>query len=319
MKLLVLVFYFLSLQLLGAVNIPLDPAVEPPGLLSETGVLGEGPLDYFIVQPLWVDFAAKKRRLFLPPGTQIQFSATENYKFPVGTVLVKHFQMEVSHNVFQNIETRILVRKTGELPENWVGYTYKWEGDDARLVDGRSAPEVVLNIDATAAGGERIQKFKIPSRRQCLQCHNESVGFVRSFLTRQLNTGAQLDELNHAGIFSEPLLTSDHYEKFFNIEDQSAVLENRVKSYLDVNCSHCHNPGPTAMCNFTGMDFRFDHFSVESVVASGHLEKGSKENSALFQRMSSVQPGIRMPFVGTSLRDEAALFGVGAWIDGLHN
>ena len=306
-----------------AINIPLDPATDPPLLLSETGVLDEGPLDYQIIQPLWVDFAAKRRRIFLPPGTQVVFSPTENYSFPVGTVFVKHFQMEISKNVFQNIETRVLVRKTGALAENWVGYTYQWDGNDARLVDGRSNPEVILNIDNTAAGGARTQKFKIPNRRQCLQCHNESVGFVRSFLTRQLNTGQQLESLNRMGIFTEPLLPADNYEKFFKIDEQSGKLdvdlEKRVKAYLDVNCSHCHNPGPSALCNFTGMDFRFDHFSSEDLVASGHLEKGNKESSAIFQRMSSVQNGIRMPFIGTALRDEAALSTVGSWIESLHD
>lgn len=312
-------FLIYGLQAFCTVNIPLDPLVDPPALLSETGVLGEGLLDYQIIQPLWVDFAAKRRRMFLPIGTKIQFSATDSYKFPVGSIFVKHFQMEVSKNVFQNIETRILVRKTGEQPENWVGYTYHWEGSDARLVDGRSSPEVILNIDATAVGGARTQKFKIPSRRQCLQCHNESVGFVRSFVTRQLNTGAQLDELSHAGIFTEKLLPSDSYERYFSIDDSSADAEMRVKSYLDVNCAHCHNPGPKALCNFTGMDFRYDHFSTEALIESGHLEKGSKANSAIFQRMSSVQPGIRMPFIGTSLRDEPALTIVGGWIDSLHD
>ena len=53
---------------------------------------------------------------------------------------------------------------------------------------------------------------------------------------------------------------------------------------------------------------------------SGYInEKGSKENSAIFQRMSSVQQGIRMPFIGTSLRDEPALTVVGKWIDSLHD
>lgn len=308
-----------GLQAFCTVNIPLDPLVEPPALLSETGVLDEGPLDYRIIQPLWVDFAAKRRRIFLPPGTQIQFSATDNYKFPVGTVFVKHFQMEVSKDVFQNIETRILVRKTGEQPEKWVGYTYQWEGSEAHLVDGRGTPEIILNIDETAAGGARTQKFKIPSRRQCLQCHNESVGFVRSFITRQLNSGTQLDELNHAGLFSEKLLPADYYEKYFNIADTNADPEVRVKSYLDVNCAHCHNPGPAALCNFTGIDFRFDHFNIASLVESGHLEKGSKESSAIFQRMSSVKPGFRMPFFGSSLRDDTALSIVGGWIDSLHD
>lgn len=303
----------------AAVNIPLDPLVEPPLLLSETGVLGEGLIDYRIIQPLWVDYAAKSRRIFLPVGGKIEFSPTENYIFPVGTVFVKHFQMETAKDVFRNIETRILVRKRSEGPQKWVGYTYQWDGADAKLVDARSNPEVRLEIDETAMGGARLQLFKIPSRRQCLQCHNESLGFVRSFNTRQLNHENQLQELEQQHIFVQGPVLGQIYETFAAIEDMSAPLETRVRSYLDVNCSHCHNPGSAAMCNFTNMDFRFSHFSVDSLVATEHLVKGSKENSPIFQRMSSIQGGFRMPFIGSALRDETALSVVGSWIESLHD
>ena len=301
----------------AAIHIPLEPEIDPPEILSETGVLAENLVDYRINQALWVDFAAKKRRLFLPEGTQIQFSPTNSYQFPVGTVFVKHFEMEISKGIFRNVETRVLVRKNGE-PEKWVGYTYLWNGNDAKLVDGRSNPEVLLEIDNSAPGGARAQKFKVPSRRQCLQCHNESVGYVRSFNTRQLNREEQLDELNQKNIFNQQLEPSAHYEKFAAITDESIAQETRVRTYLDVNCSHCHNPGPAAMCNFTGLDFRYDYFSPEALVISGHLTKGHAADSAIFQRMSSVQQGIRMPFIGSALRDEAALSVVEGWINSLH-
>jgi hypothetical protein len=226
--------------------------------------------------------------------------------------------MEVSKNKFQNIETRILVRKTGEAPENWVGYTYQWDGNDAKLVTGRISPEVVIEVDATAEGGARSQKFRIPSRSQCLQCHNDSVGFVRSFNTRQLNRDGQIDSLSERGIFTSTPWPSAFYEKLAAITDETADLELRTRSYLDVNCSHCHNPSGSAPCSFTGLDFRFDHFQPDMLVASGHLVKGDKAASEIFVRMSSEQRGQRMPFIGTSMRDEAALSTVGRWIDSLH-
>ena len=307
-----------SCTALASVNIPLEPGAEPPALLSETGILTSEMLDYKIIQPLWVDFAVKQRRIFIPEGAKIHFSPTADYKFPVGTVFVKHFQMEVSKDVFRNIETRVLIRKNGDAPENWVGYTYQWDGADAKLVDAGSNPEVTLQIDETAVGGARLQKFKIPSRTQCLQCHNESVGFVRSFVTRQLNQNGQLELFAQKGIFAQQLEPSSHYEKLAAVTDESADLGLRARSYADVNCAHCHNPSDAAMCSFTGLDFRFAQFSPEALVESGHLVKGDKANSEIFQRMSSVRTGMRMPFIGTTLRDEAALDTIGRWIDSLH-
>jgi hypothetical protein len=213
------------------------------------------------------------------------------------------------------------VRKEGQSEQNWVGYTYKWEGNDARLVDAKSSPEIALTIDASADGGARQQTFNIPNRRQCLQCHNSSVGFVRSFQTMQLNRMAggvdQFAVMNEIGLFGHDIGPSAGFDKFAAIEDETAPLDKRVKSYVDVNCSHCHNPDPAAMCSFTGMDFRFKFFSVDALVASGHVVKGSKENSEIFKRMSSLVPGYRMPYFGAALTDDHALDVVGRYIDGL--
>lgn len=311
-------------------NIPLQKNIEPPTLLSKTGLFqGEMTnlqpakelITYDINQALWVDFAKKLRFLYLPPNKKIIFSENEAWGFPVGTVLVKHFKMETSYQIFKNVETRILVRQEGEDVQNWVGYTYQWGDNDATLVDAKSSPNVVLNVDATADGGARIQNFKIPSRKMCLQCHNSSVGFVRSVRTEQINrefaATNQLIKWNTLNLFEKDIGSIDKFIKFSSVTDPNTSLEERTKTYLDVNCAHCHNPDPAAMCNFTGIDFRYDKFNVESLVASEHLVKGSKESSVIFQRMNSEQPGLRMPYIGSQLKDNLALDVIGAWIDGL--
>jgi hypothetical protein len=313
----------------GVPNIPLT-GTEPPKLLSNTGIYQNPvsqlrPTDdfrsYEINQPLWVDFAQKQRMVYIPGGKQIVFSRDGAFGFPVGTVVVKHFRMEISKGVFQNLETRVLVRKEGETAQNWVGYTYKWEGNDASLVDEDSSPEVILSIAETALGGAREQVFKIPNRRQCLQCHNASVGYLGSLETRQLNRIAsgtnQLETWGKAGLFDREIGPIEELEKYAAVEDELEPLEKRVKSYLAVNCSHCHNPRPEAMCNFTGLDLRFTSFSLEALVNSGHVVRGSRAGSELFNRMNSAQSGYRMPFIGSKLKDEHALTVLGRWIESL--
>jgi hypothetical protein len=323
-KIYMLILFLVSQPSIAAPNIPLQKDVEPPTLLSQTGILplsANGFRTYEIIQPLWVDYAQKERMVYLPDNTKVTFTESGPYVFPVGTIFVKHFRMEISQGIFQNIETRVLVRKVGEAEQNWVGYTYQWDGNDAHLVANQLSPKVIINVDATSPGGARAQEFGIPSRMQCMQCHNSSVGFVRSFDTFQLNrlVGAenQLMQFNKAGIFDRDVGDIQRLGKFANISDESESLESRTKSYLDVNCSHCHNPSPEAMCNFTDMDFRYANFSVNALIESAHIVKGVSTESEIIKRMDSEQRRFRMPFIGTVLRDESAVNVIKKWIDQL--
>src|SRR5688500_10928292 len=54
---------------------------------------------------LWADTAAKRRWIYLPPGTQIDTSDMDYWKFPVGTKLWKEFTRD---NV--RVETRYIVK-----------------------------------------------------------------------------------------------------------------------------------------------------------------------------------------------------------------
>jgi hypothetical protein len=55
----------------------------------------------------------------------------------------------------------------------------------------------------------------------------------------------QLVTLNHPGFFSETSNDADvvGYPKSVPVDDVTAPLEHRVRSYLDVNCAHSHQPG----------------------------------------------------------------------------
>ena len=65
----------LSLQSMAAPNIPLEDNIEPPALLSQTGLFqlpitsllpSKEMKSYEINQPLWVDHARKQRFLYIP-------------------------------------------------------------------------------------------------------------------------------------------------------------------------------------------------------------------------------------------------------------
>jgi hypothetical protein len=86
---------------------------QPPATLLATGAFANlssltpisGLIPYDVNSPLWTDGALKRRWIAVPndgshnsAGERIGFSATEPWDYPVGTVLVKHFELQTNVN-----------------------------------------------------------------------------------------------------------------------------------------------------------------------------------------------------------------------------
>lgn len=243
----------------------------PPPLLSQTGAFtnlatltpASGLIPFSVNSALWSDGAAKYRWLALPtdgapygPNETIKFNATNEWDFPVGTVLVKHFELGVNHTnlaAIKRLETRFLVHATNS---SWYGLTYKWRADQS---DADLLPAGLLeDIPIQTAANVITQTWQYPSRQDCLTCHNETAQRVLGVKTRQLNgdyhysgtgiTDNQLRTWSHLGLFDAPLNTNNipGYDKLVEVTNQTAILEHRVRSYLDANCAHCHRPNGVA-------------------------------------------------------------------------
>ncbi len=73
-------------------------------LLSQTGSFtnlanltpASGLIEYDLNIPFWSDGALKRRWIAIPGNAYIVFSPTGNWTFPIGTVIVKHFEMELT-------------------------------------------------------------------------------------------------------------------------------------------------------------------------------------------------------------------------------
>ncbi len=245
---------------------PASPEVVAafPRRLSETGLFASvashtpapGLIPYEVNVPLWSDGAAKDRYLALPSAGGVRFDRDGNWRFPIGTVLVKTFTIEtVNRDSPRRLETRLMVHASS----GWVGYTYVWNEDetDASLLDGHR--EESYTIRTPEGPAERTWYF--PSRTDCMTCHTEVRGHVLGLNTRQLNRAGpggmdnQLARLDRLGAFSQPL-PSDPYalESFPDWSDDGAHVEALARAYLDVNCAFCHAPGGTGM---TWIDLRY--------------------------------------------------------------
>jgi glucose/arabinose dehydrogenase len=310
-----------------------------PRMLSETGLFDstaalepvDGLLGYEVNQPFWSDNAIKRRWFGLPEGTRkIEFSATGNWNSPVGTVWVKHFDFpisEVDPELLRRLETRVIVRTE----QGVYGVTYRWNaaGTDAELV-GASGAEEDLIIETPS--GNRIQRWRYPSRTECLTCHTAVGGHALSFNVAQLNRPGtegtnQLLALLDAGYFEgNPVIRPNLLPAHPKLDDETVSLEHRVRSYLGVNCSYCHQPGSGNRSPWDGRPTTsladasiVGHVAIHQastgyqIFATNIVEAGSTEGSIMFRRLSEFGP-LHMPPLGTTVMNTQAISLLGRWI-----
>lgn len=323
------------------------PAI--PAMLSETGAFADlatltpaaGVIPYDIIAPLWSDGAEKFRWIAIPnDGThdtsaeQIAYSEEEDWSFPQGTVLIKHFELALDESTpaaRHRLETRFLVHGEEGV---YYGFTYRWNeaGTDATLIEDSVTEEFTIK---EAGGGTRQQTWYYPGRSDCMVCHTAAAGFVLGPKARQLNddlmypvtgrVGNQLESLNHIGAFNPSIninglsgiLTSK------NINDVNAKLEDKARSYLDANCAGCHRPGGGTR---SAMDLRLNVDIAAAGVINGDvvdalgidgakvIVPGQPDQSILYQRISQVGSSQAMPPLAKNELDEAAVAMIRDWI-----
>jgi len=319
-------------------NLPSTTTGTPPQFLSQTGAFSDlnnltpalGVIPYDMIEPFWSDGAAKSRWLVIPndgthntPEEQIIFSANDNWVFPIGAVLIKHFELGG-----QRLETRFEVRASDG---NYYYLSYKWNssGTDAVLLTSGLDETVIVN------GAPQIWHYPSPS--ECLDCHKSTVGNVLGLKTRQLNkdinypvTGInanQLVTLSHLGIIT-PNITdanSNTYDKLAAHNDLSYTLEERASAYIDVNCSYCHQPAtnigqfdvrsttPLASQNIIDGPVLYDLGITNARV----VVPQDVSSSIMHHRMNSLVPGTAMPPLGKNVVDEEGVQLIADWINSM--
>ncbi len=319
----------------------------PPALLSATGLFTalaglrpvSGLIEYDVRHAFWSDGTRKRRWFAIPDGTRITFSDDGAWQFPVGSVLVKHFEIDATTGP-RRLETRVLARRTS----GWYGLVYRWRGDgsDADLL-AEGARET-LTVANTVGTGSTSFEYEYPSRADCLRCHNPAAGDILGARTTQLNrtitypgtpsvTDNQLRTLAHVNLFDRDIgpFTADaavatRYAARAAIDDSAASIERRARAYLETNCAVCHQPGG-------GTPVTIDLREGTAEGAMGILDvaptagdlgianarivaRGDRARSVLWQRMRSLD-GRRMPPLSSHRVDEAGVDIVGRWIDSL--
>ncbi len=308
----------------------------------KTQTAADKVIPYDVISPLFTDYTTKFRFLWMPDGTQITYSDTAPWSFPVGTILVKTFTFHTDYrdpsSPLHLMETRILWHE----PDGWTVHTYQWraDGSDADSVEvGATVPTDF--IDAT--GATVHDDYYIPNANECKECHTNSmvvgpIGTKTRELDRQHDFGTQggalnqIDHLDSLGLFDAPPTPQGARVALVD-PFGDADIGTRVRSYLDANCSSCHVKGGYASQSSLLLDFpSTDPANPANTEANWGVCKvptsqggatcnntydivpGKPDASILMCRFTTTESKWRMPPLGVQLLHKEGIELIRQWI-----
>jgi parallel beta-helix repeat protein len=301
----------------------------------------EDVIPYDLSMPLFSDYTSKYRFIRLPEGKQIEYRDEGVLQFPVGTLIAKTFAYPLDMTDLSKgqrlLETRIEFRRE----DGWFGFSYRWndEQTDAHLVLGGGEVEVSwIHTD----GRERTNDYQIPNANQCLNCHKQGeqyvpIGPVATNMNHDFDFGhGRLNQITNLrqrnAIVGGPEIDavgSWPAERSLAADADFASVQQHARTWLHVNCAHCHSPVGTARTS--GLDLRLTQTDPLKLgihkppVAAGHgsggrgydIVPGKPEKSILMYRIESADPGIAMPSVAKRMVPVEAASVVRRWITGM--
>lgn len=291
-------------------------------------------IPYALPTELFSNYAKKIRYVYMPPNKKANYIDDDQrtLEFPDSTIIIKTFYYE---NDFTNpsagrniIETRLLIKRSGV----WEQAEYIWNNNktDAFLfIAGKQVEVKWIHFD----GSPRSTLYSIPNHNECKGCHElDSTQVLLGPKARYLNSTFQYHDgpenqldnwIRNDRILGTPLSGIPKAASFDINEDD---LENKARTYLDINCAHCHNKSGPA--NNTGLFLDYNQqdsfrlgFCKTPIAAGGGsggldyaLVPGTPDESILIYRLNSLELDVSMPELGRSVIHEEGLQLLRDWV-----
>ena len=291
-----------------------------------------GVLPYDLNSTLFSDYAKKKRFVWMPDDVSAEYvNDYASFNFPVGSVLIKNFYYEnvQPENATKILESRLMIKKESE----WEFATYVWNEDqtEANLTSDGS----FVALDWIQDGSNQSVNYRIPSRAECFTCHNKfgtpvPIGPKPQNINRNYNysdgSQNQLQKWIDQGYLNDNLPSS--IITTVDWKDESESLELRARSYIDINCAHCHSE--ESYCEYRPMRFAFNESgSTENMGICVEpdtninddlthiIAPNSPEESVAYFRISSIEEEYRMPLLGRTLQHRDGVLLIEQYINSL--
>lgn len=334
-------------------------AEENPETLSEWGLFTvrdgrivphAGMVTYELNAPLFSDYAQKWRTIWMPQGVSAHYRKDGAFDFPVGTIVTKTFyyptpaaaqapqqsgtvvkpnlatyQAGVDGLDLKNVrllETRLLIRRAA----GWVALPYVWNAEGTEATLERTGTQIPLTLEDDRTRFRFV--YSVPNQNQCAGCHATDfrdrklwpIGLKARHMNRTFpGPGGEINQLKRLEAVDYLTGSPQHMPANAKWQDPHADIPSRARSYLDVNCSHCHSKiGPARTSGLWLDPGTTDprHLGIcKPPVAAGRgtggrpfdVVPGKPEESILVYRMQSTDPGEMMPELGRSLPHQEAL------------
>ena len=287
---------------------------------------------YELISTLFSDYSYKQRWVYVPTNQKATYYNERSvFNFPIGSALIKTFYYPIDERDpsqgMNLLETRLLLRKEN----GWEAVSYAWndeQNEAYKKIAGKT-----INVSWTNfLGEEEDVRYRVPNVNQCKECHasDDKITPIGP-KARNINKDFKYEEgeFNQLDYWmTKQIIDSYQLELVSPVDwsDESQNINDRVRSYLDVNCGHCHSP--TGNANSTGLYLHLDetrdiHLGIyKKPVATGRgsgglkysIVPGKPEESILLHRMISLDPGVMMPESGRALSHQEAVEMVREWI-----
>lgn len=307
-------------------------------------------LPYEPSSSLFSDYAHKKRFVWMPPGTKATYVGdTKNLELPVGSVLIKTFYYDNVQNITpvggrRIIETRLMIKKAS----GWIFAEYVWNAEQTEAFFDLAGS----NTDISWKDENNVIKstsYRIPNEVQCIICHKNKEMVGTTEITTFIPIGIKPQNLNYSysygnetknqltkwveiGYLENNFTLPSAENTVINYKDNTQPLEKRVRSYLDINCAHCHSPN--RHCDYRPMRLAFSEtggpngrtnmgvcVNTEDTSFAPALSKiiqpGNVNRSMLFYRINTTDESFRMPLHGRSVKHDEGIAMLQEWINSL--
>jgi len=303
-----------------------------------TGKLSElhpvtGIFKYELSSALFTDYAIKDRFIYLPAGSDINYTPKGPLDFPDSTIIIKNFAYTNEAHQKIMIETRLLVKDPSD--KKWKVMAYLWnkeQTDAVKHIAGAKLPIVLLDDN----GNKLSTVYQVPNTNDCKRCHvhNDTLTPIGP-KARNLNftiAGQQVNQL--AEWVSRGILKGapdpSAIDQLPNWKDREHfTLDQRARAYLDINCSHCHTRGGDAFN--TGLFLEYEQKEKSQIgvlkvpVSAGggggglnyDIVPGNAAKSIFAYRMNSTDPETAMPELARTVIHKEGVKLIQDWINSM--
>lgn len=305
-------------------------------------------LPYEPISSLFSDYAHKKRFVWMPNGTKAVYNSDDKVlELPVGAAIIKTFYYDnvQPNNTTKIIETRLMIRKSS----GWIFADYVWNEEQTEAyfdlngsyveISWKNENNIIKNVN-----------YRIPNEVQCNVCHKYKETIDGEYFEKHIPIGIKPQNLNsnytygtetknqlakwiEQGYLEDNFSAPNQTNTVVNYNNNSADLETRVRSYLDINCAHCHNTN--GHCDYRPMQFSFNQTGNANgrtnmgvcvptsdmqdfpLTLSTVIKPGNTEKSMLYYRINTTNEYFRMPLHGRTLIHDEGVALIGQWINSL--